>query len=61
MDITKDPDYAKVYDDLPVDIPNDEEMEAEQAFFMSHTENLSMQLTLAQDHMETLRNLSLVK
>ncbi|BFY97941.1 hypothetical protein BsWGS_00981 [Bradybaena similaris] len=60
MDITKDPDYAKVYDNLPVDIPNDEEMEVEKAFFMSHVENLSMQLTLVQDHMETMRNLYLV-
>ncbi|CAG5120110.1 unnamed protein product, partial [Candidula unifasciata] len=60
IDITKDPDYARVYDDLPVDIPNDEEMAQEREFFMSHIDNLSMQMTLFQEHMENYKNLYLV-
>lgn len=47
-DITKDPDYANVYSKLPKELPGDKELAEERKFFMSHAEDLMMQLTFFQ-------------
>ena len=48
LDISKDPDYSKIYDKLPRDEPGDTDMLEETRFFMSHVDNLSTQITMLQ-------------
>ena len=48
LDISKDPDYSKIYDKLPRDEPGDTDMLEEMRFFMSHVDELSMQITMLQ-------------
>ncbi|XP_052246071.1 ankyrin and armadillo repeat-containing protein-like isoform X2 [Dreissena polymorpha] len=50
QDITKDPDYATAYDKLPVESSGDTEMAEERRFFMSHADDLTVQMTLFQKH-----------
>ena len=47
--MTKDPDYTSVYDKLPVEAIGDSEMAEERRFFMSHVEDLMMQMTMYQN------------
>lgn len=49
LDVTKDQDYSNVYDKLPVESIGDAEMAEERRFFMSHVEDLMMQMTLYQN------------
>lgn len=49
LDVCKDPDYAHVYDKLPVEQPGDAEMAEEKRFFMSHVDELSMHMTFYQE------------
>ena len=49
VDVTRDPDYTKVYDKLPVEAIGDSEMAEERRFFMSHVEDLMMQMTMYQN------------
>ncbi len=49
MDITKDPDYTKVYESLPVEQPGDVDMAEERRYFMSHVEDLTMRMTVYQN------------
>ncbi|RUS87780.1 hypothetical protein EGW08_004445 [Elysia chlorotica] len=60
IDITKDPDFAKIYDQLPLEIPGDAEMGEERRFFMSHADNLSMHMTMSQGDALFYKNLYLV-
>lgn len=60
LDISKDPDYANVYDNIPVDQPGDVEMAEERRFFMSHVDDLSMQMTLFQKTVKQHRNMFVV-
>ncbi|GFO42024.1 ankyrin and armadillo repeat-containing protein-like, partial [Plakobranchus ocellatus] len=60
IDITKDPDFAKIYDGLPLEIPGDAEMAEERRFFMSHVENLSMQMTMTQEEVLFYKNIYFV-
>ena len=48
LDISKDPDYRKIYDKLPEDESGDAAMLEEMKFFMSHVDDLSMQITMLQ-------------
>ena len=48
LDISKDPDYASAYDKMPQEPSNDPEMHEERRFFMSHADDLSMQMTVLQ-------------
>ncbi|XP_064647682.1 ankyrin and armadillo repeat-containing protein-like isoform X2 [Lineus longissimus] len=57
LDITKDPDYADVYDKLPEEQPGDIEMAEERRFFMSRVEDLSMQITAFQKTVQLHHNL----
>ncbi|OWF40013.1 ankyrin and armadillo repeat-containing protein-like isoform X3 [Mizuhopecten yessoensis] len=57
LDITKDPDYANVYDDLPTEPVNDPEMNEERKFFMSFVEDLSMQMTFFQNHVQQYKDM----
>ena len=61
IDITKDPDFAKIYDQLPMEIPGDAEMAEERRFFMSHVENLSMHMTMSQEEVLFFKNIYLVE
>lgn len=57
MDITKDPDYEKVYDKLPSETPGDQEMAEERRFFMSHVDDLTVQMTMYQDEVVHYKDL----
>lgn len=59
-DITKDPDYASIYDKLPTETPGDQEMAEERKFFMSHVEDLMMQMTLYQNNVSHYKDLFLM-
>ena len=48
LDISKDPDYSKIYERLQQDEPSDTAMLEEMKFFMSHVDDLSMQITMLQ-------------
>ena len=50
IDITKDPDYTETYDKLPVESAGDQEMAEERRFFMSHVEDIVMEMTLFQNN-----------
>ncbi|CAG5120159.1 unnamed protein product, partial [Candidula unifasciata] len=60
IDITKDADYAHVYDKLPEDIPDDEEVAEERQFFMSFVDDMAMQLTFSQETVENYKNMYIV-
>ncbi len=57
LDISKDPNYATAYDKLPVEQPGDTEMMEERRFFMSHVDDLSMQMTFFQRSVQQYKNL----
>ena len=48
LDISKDPDYRKIYDRIPEEESGDAAMLEEMKFFMSHVDDLSMQITMLQ-------------
>ena len=48
LDISKDPDYSKIYERLLQDESGDTGMLEEMKFFMSHVDDLSMQITMLQ-------------
>ena len=48
IDITTDPDYANIYDDVPVEEEDDEELMEDLRFFMAHVDDMSMDMTLYQ-------------
>ena len=50
LDVTKDPDYTHVYDKLPVEAVGDSEMAEERKFFISHVDDLMIQMTLFQNN-----------
>ncbi len=52
LDVSKDPDYNSVYDKMPQEPSNDPEMHEERRFFMSHADDLSMQMTVLQVRFE---------
>ena len=60
LDITKDPDYANAYSQLPSELPGDSEMADEKKFFMSHVDSLSMQLTFTQNSIMQHENLFVI-
>lgn len=60
IDVTKDPDFAKIYDQLPQVIPGDAEMDDEKRFFMSHVDDLSMHITMSQEECQYYKNLYIV-
>lgn len=60
IDISRDPDYANAYDKLPKEQPGDSEMADERRFFMSHVDELSMQMTIFQNSVHQYRNLFMV-
>ena len=57
IDVTRDPDYERIYDKLPVEQPGDAEMAEERRYFMQHVEDLSMSMTLFQRSVKQYRNL----
>ena len=48
FDISKDPDYSKIYEKLCGNEPCDANTLEEMKFFMSHVDDISMQITLLQ-------------
>ncbi|KAL3832524.1 hypothetical protein ACJMK2_024159, partial [Sinanodonta woodiana] len=60
QDITKDPEYADVYASLPVEAPGDNEMAEERRFFMSHVDNISMQIVFFQRKVQHHKELFLM-
>ncbi|XP_005090203.1 ankyrin and armadillo repeat-containing protein [Aplysia californica] len=61
LDITKDPDFGNIYDEMPAEIAGDAEMAEERRFFMSHVDSLSMKLTFCQDKAESYKNMYIVQ
>ncbi|XP_052802485.1 ankyrin and armadillo repeat-containing protein-like isoform X4 [Mya arenaria] len=57
QDVTKDPDYTDIYDKLPIEAPGDSEMAEERRFFMSHADDLMVQMTLFQNHVSHYKDL----
>lgn len=57
LDITKDPDYTNIYNKLPVEAPGDTEMAEERRFFMSHADDLMIQMTLFQNKVAHYKDL----
>ena len=57
IDITTDPDYAHVYDCLPIEQPGDIDMAEDRRFFMSHVNDLSMNMTLFQHSIQQHKHL----
>ena len=57
LDVTADPDYADIYDKLPLDQPGDIEAAEEKRFFMNNVDGLSMQMTFFQQSVQQHRNL----
>ena len=57
MDVTKDPDYSSAYNKLPVESPGDTEMAEERRFFMSHVDDLMMQMTVYQNKVLHCKNI----
>ena len=60
MDISKDPDFAHIYDSLPLEQPGDSDMSEERRFFMSHVDNLGMTMTAYQNSVQQHKNLFLL-
>ncbi|CAL1533328.1 unnamed protein product [Lymnaea stagnalis] len=60
MDITKDPDFANIYENMPTELPDDKEQLEELEFFMSHVENLSMRMTFTQNEILFHQNLYII-
>ncbi|ELU04066.1 hypothetical protein CAPTEDRAFT_159631 [Capitella teleta] len=60
LDISKDPDFSTAFDKLPVDEPGDSDIANECRYFMSHVEELSMQMTVFQNSVHQHENLFLV-
>ena len=57
LDVTKDPDYADVYKNLPVEQAGDTDMAEERRFFMSNVDNINMRMTIFQNTLEMHKNL----
>jgi hypothetical protein len=51
-DITKDPDFTDIYIKIPAETAGDPEMAEERRFFMSHVDDMRMQLTFFQKKVE---------
>ena len=60
MDITSDPDYINIYDDMPIEQPGDAEMAEERRFLMSHIDDLSMKMTFYQKTVQHHKDLYVV-
>ncbi|XP_023930596.1 ankyrin and armadillo repeat-containing protein-like [Lingula anatina] len=45
LDITKDPDYSKAYEDMPEEDQNNVTVMEDKRFFMSHVDDILMQMT----------------
>ena len=59
-DITSDADFTHAYDKLPVEQPGDAEMAEERRFFMSHVDDIVLQLTLFQNTVTYFRDMFVV-
>ncbi|KAL8609317.1 hypothetical protein ACOMHN_048873 [Nucella lapillus] len=59
-DITTDPDFADAYCHLPVEQPGDPKVVEERRFFMTHVDDLCMEMHLYQRHVAFHNNLFLV-
>ena len=57
IDVTRDPDYEKIYDKLPVDQPGDPDMAEERRFFMQHADDMTLLMALFQKNVKQYRNL----
>ena len=60
INIADDPDYSNVYDDLPQEEAGDSETAEERRFFMSHADDLSMEMTVFQKSVQQHQNLFLL-
>ena len=60
LDITKDPDYKGIYDNIPLEQPADLEMAEERRFFMNHADDLNMYITLFQKTVQQHHNMFIV-
>ena len=60
LDITEEPDYMAAYKRLPQEQPGDIEAADERRFFMSHVDNMSVQMTLFQRDVQQYKNLFVV-
>ena len=60
LDISKDPVFSSIFDNLPKDCGSDRERLEEQSYFMDHVNDLSMQLTLYQECVQQYKNLFVI-
>jgi len=60
IDITRDPDYADVYNDLPLDQTGDLDMAEERRFFMNHVDDIIMRMIIFSNSLRMHRNLFLL-
>ena len=60
LDISKDPVFSTIFDNLPKDCVSDKEVSEEQSYFMQHVNDFSMQLTLYQESVQQYKNLFVV-
>ena len=60
LDISKDPDYATAYEQLPTEEPGDTEMAEERRYFMTHVDDLSMEMIFFQKSVQQFKDLFVV-
>lgn len=60
IDITKDPEYADVYNDLPPDQSGDLDLAEERRFFMNHVDDIIMRMIVFTKSLSLHRNLFLL-
>ena len=60
LDITEETDYKKAYERLQQEQVGDIEAADERRFFMSHVDNMSIQMTLFQRDIQQFKNLFVV-
>ena len=59
-DISTDPSFSTIFDNLPKECASEKEISEEQSYFMQYANDLSMQITFYQQCVHQYKNIFLV-